>query len=1020
MTPDRSNRTVVATLVLAPLLAGMLGFGAGFPGPAAGSAGRAGDQATALPPPSGPEPTLVSPMAEPDCRLVAGPASLGSGPGGELELRASLTQAGLGPLTVAAIEGAWEGPARLSSVEIGELRIAVKEGASPVFVPLTAGARLEPGKALELRLGFSYPEAPAGWSPGPFLVHLREGCEVAVAPALPSACGLVLNGPEPVAGVPEQVTFYLSNDGDEAIEPALLELFWPLASNGALRGFALGAEAIRPIDPPLGRSPALLNLRPSGTAPITIPVGTKLPLTLAFEAPAVAEPYTLHAATASGCRAGATTWPGDPDCGLVMRGGEPQAHAFSVEIENRHAISQTLGALDVFWSPALNGALTQVLVDGRVAWEGRAEHSPASLSEFRRPLRLPPEGATTLLLRFEPGAEMQVGDQAPEPAAGEGTLGDLSLVARFEGGCQASYSSLRQAALGCRVWASDLLPDGGPADAALVAKLTNTAGQAVLSSATIQWPARNGALTGVFLDETPLIVEPVAPERSPYLLNLESAGLTLPRGGTRALRLTFAEPPAAYGTRLLLGLKDLDGNPCGELNLAAPRFEPDCDLVGFDQTLEFEGRHVSLWLRNDNPAPLTIDEVTVEWPDLLGTTLMRVVSIILDDGNGERPIWTGTALKPPVTVRPDPAMSPPVVEPGQAMRLRITFDPAPDPGSEFRDAFKVRLGFVEGCASSFPSDGGRISSRTTEIHGVIQELPRPDTVFGCCWKIVDQHGRLVLVDVPSGSTHFVPASARPKRGDFVTVRALVSPEGRLSAKLITIHSRVPEETLIGAVLAMDPPDPAPGTAPERLVVGTERVTITSRTRIEGAQHLRLGAQVRVRGWRLQAEALEATRIEVLDQAGTGTPVTLQGAVREVMDGELPGIEAVWVVDHYRVEIPIGVSIEGLPPSGRPGLGWEARIEGLQAGGLVRAEGGRVLPPPQLTELDGTVAALPPGGVVGDWTVSTAGGDLVVNVPSAARVNTRSAPVAPGMAVHLVLRTAEDGTPEATSVVMDWP
>jgi hypothetical protein len=467
--------------------------------------------------------------------------------------------------------------------------------------------------------------------------------------------------------------------------------------------------------------------------------------------------------------------------------------------------------------------------------------------------------------------------------------------------------------------------------------------------------------------------------------------------------------------------------------VTSPPITPECDKLSFNDKLDIRGRSVYLTLRNDSPDPLKISDVSVGWPDLQGLTLFRLVLVaMINDARGEWTIWSGSSqAEPPVTIRPDPAALPAVIEPGTSALLRLAFDPAPPDDQRFRDGLQIGVGFVEGCRVAYPLAGARVSAKSIDFSGIIRDFPRQagdETLYGCCWQIYadrelrlregDPSPREVEVEVDS-NTRFRPASFRPKRGDIVQIDALVSPEGKLYARRIIFRVQRPEELIVGAIEQMAPDEITPPAVPAQINVDGTWVLINARTDIPDVNAFRLGGRVAVRGTRNDNEQIDALRVEGLDPPA-GQVVAIRGAVREVTDSSDPGLRSTWVVDHYLVQVPQGVAIQGLPPNGRPGLGWEARIEGTQTGDVIRAASGQVFPAPVLHEVDGSLAGLPPGGVRGDWLIRTAEGEATFTVESSAVVNTRAAPVAIGLRVHAVVRDNGSDTPIAVSVRMDWP
>lgn len=978
-------------------------------------------------------------VADAACRVVGGPLSRLAGADDTAVVTAALQNPGAAPATVDAIELGWVGSEVLVDVEVGGVHVPIKSGGSPLLIPLGAGGPIviDGGQRAELRLVFYQPRPDPEWRPGPVIVVLREGCEVALRWPEASGCPVAATGPTLPVEQPARVWFELSNPGPAPVDLAMLELTWP-AANGALVGLQVDAGAVHALDPPFQRSPAALDVaRVAG--PVVVPASGSLVLAFDFEQPAAAADYALRATTKAGCVVTASSWLAFPSCGTEVQSFDSHGSMALVRVGNRSGISQTLSTLDVFWVPALNGALASVAIDGHVVWDQGSDVSPTTIADLSRTTILRPGQVAEVRLEFKAPAPLPAldgtADDDPAPVASDGIAGDFTFVAGFQGGCTATYSTLRGGAFGCRPWAVEQLTQvkGAPANE-VSAAITNTGGGAALRSLTLTWPHRNGALTGAFLGATPLLTQPRLPSAEPLVLTFDPASAAvLPRSASQRLRLTFAQPAAAGGYAAVLGFDDLSGAPCSELRVTSPAIEPECGKVGFGAAMAFKGRHVELEIHNDSPDPLRISDLRLDWPEQNGMTLVRLTSISLADAFSDWLIWTApdaAPLRPPVTLRPDPSLRPAVVEAGAHVVLRLTFDPQPRDTPEFRESFKLTAGFAEGCRAAYPLDGARIASRTIDFVGVVRDLPRRaggDTLFGCCWQVLDRQNRTRLVEVDA-YTRLLPASVKPKRGDIVEISALELLDRKtFYAKQITVRTRLPEETIVGLVGAMQPAEPSPSAPLRSLTVAGEAVVVTDQTVIDDARRVTPGARVMVRGTRDVNQQLVASEVAVLDPV-TNAAVSIRGAVRDVVDDAAPGLQAVWTVDHYAVEIPVGAVIEGLPPSGRPGLGWEARVDGEQVGAdVIRAASVKLVPAPRLIEAEGVLVALPSGGGVrGDWSVRPLDGpvdgsaDRVFTVESSAVVDTRAAPVALGMRVHVVARDKGEETPTAVSVRLDWP
>jgi len=995
--------------------------------------------------------------------VIAGPYTRAGG-GGRVVVAGRIQNLGLAEATIDAIEVGWSGTAKLVAIHLADAELAVKDLTSPALIPLASAgpAILKPAQASDVSLVFTEVGDEASWSPGPIAVLFREGCQVAMRPAGPSPCGLALAGPDVTEEAPSRATFTLSNPGADPIDVRWIELTWPAAGNGALIDLQVGDAAAFKLETPLVRAPAALDLAQVIGGPLTVPPAGGVALSFGFEQRAAKDDYALDVGTAAGCATTVSTWVAHPGCGLSIEGFEGRGRMARFKLVNRGAVSRTLTALDVFWAPAVNGALAEVLVDGQSVATPKQTTSPAALTAFDRPVQIGPDGVAEVHLRFDPGngapalharadsavpdprapgerpgreidrpAGGDAGDSDPGPVVGRELAGDVTVLAAFQGGCQAAFSTLGGGAMGCRVWASEELTHapGAPAGTQEVsAEIVNTGAATTVRALTIAWPERNGALTGVYLGQASLLGgRRLPPGREPLVLPLiGGTPVMLPRGGSERLRLTFDRPAAPGGYTLLVGLGDLTGQPCAELRVPSPPYTPDCDKVGFDERFEFEGRHVSLVLRNASDDPLWIGDLTLDWPEANGMQLFRLTMVTLDDGGAERTIWLPAgagASHPPISLRPDAALDPARVAAGATVKLRFTFDrPPPGNSPEFRVGFRALASFAEGCRAPFPPRGARVTQKTVEFFGVVRGFPNRagvPTLFGCCWQIDDTQGRIQPVEVDR-HTRLRPATVLPKRGDIVQISAQVSPDGEIYARQITFRTYLPEETVIGPIQKTEPTVPDPSGAPSIIVVNDDTILISDRTQIEDVAGLRAGARVAARGTRNTDDQIEAARVDVIDAAKVKPSVSIQGPIQEVMDGGQPGIKSIWIIDHYVVHIPDGLVVQGVAPSGRPAPGWEATVEGTDDGDVIVATSAAVLPAPQYRDIQGVVIGLPAGGSRGDWTVRTASGEVVFNVASSAVVNTRAAPVAMEMWVEAVIRDDGLATPQAVSVRMEWP
>jgi hypothetical protein len=152
----------------------------------------------------------------------------------------------------------------------------------------------------------------------------------------------------------------------------------------------------------------------------------------------------------------------------------------------------------------------------------------------------------------------------------------------------------------------------------------------------------------------------------------------------------------------------------------------------------------------------------------------------------------------------------------------------------------------------------------------------------------------------------------------------------------------------------------------------------------------------------------------------GDPVDLIGALQAARH---EGASQVWEVDRYVVRIPPGVTIENAPePVGSlPPPGTRVQVHGHWNEAEVAAETVKILPQPVVVNSYGTLEVVPPAGVLGEWTIREADGDVlrfVVESPSV--LDTRSGSAEAGMVAYVRLQDSGDGRLVALRVRIDWP
>jgi hypothetical protein len=132
---------------------------------------------------------------------------------------------------------------------------------------------------------------------------------------------------------------------------------------------------------------------------------------------------------------------------------------------------------------------------------------------------------------------------------------------------------------------------------------------------------------------------------------------------------------------------------------------------------------------------------------------------------------------------------------------------------------------------------------------------------------------------------------------------------------------------------------------------------------------------------------------------------------------------VWTVDKYHVVVDTRNDATRLEdPRGRlarPGERFE--VQGRLSGAVIAASQITPIAPPPLAHVSGLLVALPPGGLIGSWTVQADSGSAVsFSVETTAVVDMRSAPAVVGARVRAVVEDAGSGRWTALSVQTDWP
>ncbi len=953
-----------------------------------------------------------------DCRVTAGDLTAdGQDPN---RVWAQVRNIGPRPVTLWAIEVGWRGSAVLETVlvrRVGEATVhPVRDepATSPALLFLTATEAptatlaLEPGDSVDIGLEFGGVSSDLVAGLGPVVFHMKEGCAVAagIQGDVDLRCRLAAAPLSVSKEATNRVEARVQNAGAEPVELVAVELTWP-PTNGSLLSLWVDGQEVQAFDKSFGASPAVIDFRRLGTALPKIEGGGEQTLGFVFENDAALEPYVLLVTSRDGCAAASTTWlvDGRIDCGLAPVGFEFHGDTAQLRLANRRPISRTLSALGLFWPVAANGPLSEVRLNGNLAWRGEESASPAAVRLTGA--TLPPKSTVELQLVF-------TGTLRSSLAMKGGSGGDYTVVVQSQSGCQHVFSTIAGRQAGCSLSAGEAVLD--PANRQLSVRITSLAGDAVLKRASIQWPARNGALAAVWLDSDLLFRGPQPPGAEPFEIQWADRNAVVPRSQSRELRLRFADRVTRGGYVLSLTFEDPSGSPCELLVQSAPQ-QPDCRLsVG---RVRSDLRDLLVPLRNEGADEVEIRYLDVDWPSD-GLNGLVQVALLGEAGREAQIVWAPTAeepmrTRPPARIVPNGSTSP-VIDPAITTTLRLRFTDLMDQPDVLR-RFRLTVAAVEGCVANYTPDGSQLPAQRETFGGVIRQLPRGRPgeagLFGI-WRIETEHGdRLVKVDA---RTQFHPPTVTPAEGDIITVQALRTDDERLLAEEITFRSTAKATTLIGTIDALDNEVRPPRWIDVRMGSEVQNVRLTADTVIEG--ELAVGAGVTVAGIASPTGGVTAARITVT-QPPRGEFLLVRGTVQQAESGAVAG-EQNWVVDKYQVRVPRAYAPDISPLGSLPPAGQRVELYGRLTGReLAVVQKVKLLPTPALRRVRGTLRELPPNSLLGSWTVATADGSLVTFlVDSLVAVDTSAAPAEPGLWVSAVLQEG-GGTPVALRVRMDW-
>ena len=299
-------------------------------------------------------------------------------------------------------------------------------------------------------------------------------------------------------------------------------------------------------------------------------------------------------------------------------------------------------------------------------------------------------------------------------------------------------------------------------------------------------------------------------------------------------------------------------------------------------------------------------------------------------------------------------------------------------------------------------DGG--SGRRTEFRGVIESLPSGSLIG--VWVV---GGRRVQV---SDTTRINQEHGAPRVGAAVEVHGLITgstapitateievlddPAEAHRVEFRGVIERLPDGGLIGT-----------------WVISARRVHV-SETTVINQEHgaARVGAVVEVHGVVRDDAEVNATEIEVQPGQDDGQRVEFRGTVESLPVGGLIGT---WVVSGQRVNVTESTRID--QEHGRAQVGSLVEVHGVQQSGqgIVTANEIEVKSSPddpaRFMEFRGTITALPPSGLLGDWQVD----GRTVHVNERTRVDQEHGRAAVGALVEVKGWAQADGSVLADSI-----
>jgi len=881
---------------------------------------------------------------------------------GERSVVLTLRNAGTEAINVQGIELAWPAATNgaLMEVRLGEMVLwRGWEPASPAVVGTLAATSaaaptLRPGGTATLTLVFA--QAPVAQEPYVVVVALDGGCRAAYSTRLPRlTCGQVVEPPRVEGTV---VEFTVHNRSDSPATLRVVQVAWPVETNGALHKLTLDGKMV--WAGLVRASPATLPWL--AVQHTQLEPGASARLGLEFTAPAAQKPYTLALLFSArptdgdfGCVAGWSSQGEGAVCSLSPEAFSVDGNVLWLDLHNQAELPALLAGLEIFWPQEENRVLREVRLDNASLWRGEATENPALI----RPAVL----ATIATPPFiQPGQVGRLGLVFGQEAA----AAQYTLAAALAQGCQV-VASTRAVAPSCQVEAGEFVVSGSEARLNLRNPGPNPA---TVGRLQLYWPVvENQALTEVRLGATVLWRGHQTTSPTTVELTAEVVGL-LP-GETKPLTLVFQTPAAAPRHYIVL-ISFAEG--CKAF-FSTRQVEGACQVEV--EGLRVEEGVVRVSLHNSGPVaaePMTLE---LDWP------VDRTGALLNVDLNG-RTVWTGMVNVSPTLVRlnSDVMASLSLPPDGRAV-LSLTFEsalPAPQP-------YTLSVAFSGGCRAFFTNAVAVTPSRLTRFEGPIRDLP--EALLGP-WVVGE-----TTVEVDE-RTVVTPGNVEPAIGDWAQVTALSRPSGPPLALRVHLtpgvrRGEVEFQGVIQAVVDAG-----------HFVIDARVVITDTNTRVNGQPAV--GQVAHVQGILNPDGSVLATSLVVESPVAKTERTEFEGRI-ESFSLDLP---APWLIGGITVTVEAKTVITGIPRVGAIAevVAHQRKTEGLVADSIEVKElavaGSRA-------PLRGVIQALPESSLLGDWRILGDGGTLlIVRVDAGTFVDESKGRAQVGAAVILYVEMVDGG------------